>query len=104
MQSLQGEHRSTAEGGNEGELMGQIAMALQGASTAGNIEELCQLLKNRCQLLGHVLLPRLESSKPWGSAWIRATLRELGPSRCYLEGTRARNPPGDVVKRAEETL
>ena len=40
MQSLQGEHRSTAEGGNEGELMGQIPMALQGAPTAGSTEEL----------------------------------------------------------------
>jgi len=47
MQSLQGEHRSAAEGGNEGELMDQIPMALQGAPTAGSSEELCQLLKNR---------------------------------------------------------
>ena len=84
MQSLQGKHRSTAEGGNEGELMGQIPMALQGAPTAGSTEELCQLLKNRGQLLGHVLLPRLEPSKQWGSAWMPATLRERGPSRCYL--------------------
>ena len=29
MQSLQGNHGSAAEGGNEGELMGQIHMALQ---------------------------------------------------------------------------
>src|SRR5262245_48128084 len=57
MQSLKGEHRSTAEGGNEGELMGQIPMALQRAPTTRSAEELCQLLKNRGQLLGHLPLP-----------------------------------------------
>jgi hypothetical protein len=57
MQSLQGEHRSAAKGSNEGELMGQIPMAMQGAPTAGSTQELCQLRKNRGQLLGHLPLP-----------------------------------------------
>jgi hypothetical protein len=41
MQSLQGNHRSTTEGGNEGELMGQIPMALQGTPATGSTEQLC---------------------------------------------------------------
>src|SRR5262249_24109398 len=57
MQCLQGEHRSAAKGGNEGELTGQIPMALQVARTTGSTEELCQLLKNRGQRLGHLPLP-----------------------------------------------
>jgi hypothetical protein len=40
MQSLQGNHGSAAEGGNEGELIGQIHMALQLVPAVAGMEKL----------------------------------------------------------------
>src|SRR5262245_2713744 len=102
MQSLQGEHRSTPEGGNESELTGQIPMALQGAPAAGSTEELCQLLKNRGQLFGHVLLPRLELSKQWGSAWTGEKC-ENSALRAVTWGTGGRNSLRDCVADPDQT-